>query len=187
MTELIFNEAETIALLKFHLNKQDMESALSLGKRSVIEFPENNIIRFILASVQSDIGLYEQAEQDYLSCLDVDSEFHLARFQLALMYWNITNRLLAIEQFTSIANSTPESFLNDFSNGFIQIHENNIQSAKKYIKKGITNNFLLPDLNKDIQNYIESFDISSTDEVIKDEPILETETITPAQLTKYFS
>ncbi|BCE02738.1 hypothetical protein [Marinicellulosiphila megalodicopiae] len=189
MTDLVFNEAESIALLKFHLKKQDLESALSLGKRAVISFPENNIIRFILASVQSDIGLYEQAQKDYLHCLDADPEFHLARFQLALMYWNHSHQTQSVDEFQQIANSEQETFLNHFSRGFIQLSENNLSEAKTHFQTGMTNNLLLPDLNTDIQKLINNLETNKTDNNVESEMSdnAASESITPAHLSKYFS
>lgn len=140
----VFTEVEAQSLIRHQLVNNQLEPALRLAKQATADYSTNALLWWLRANVESTLNL--PAKDSFAQVLELAQDFHLARFQLALLAWQEGGEQAAA-QFSELATNGEPAFIKEYAAAFAALLEGDIEGAQQLFARAQANNPIYTELN----------------------------------------
>jgi len=127
------------------------KEALQALKAANADHPNTELVLGLLASQYAQLNMYDDAKNTYESLLAINSQNHLAHFQLGMLEYQSGKIEEAIAQWENVA-SQKDDFVANYWIAQAYFKEDRIQQAKPYISKSFEKVPSNHDLSEQIKN-----------------------------------
>jgi len=135
---------------------KDTQKSIGYIKSAIEQAPEDARMRYMLGSLYADIGIYNSAITNMEKALQLDKNYHIARFHLGLLYLMAGKQQDAEATWSALNTLDKNHYLNLFKEGLLKIVHDDVREGIKLIESGIANNQLNEALNHDMQAAIDN-------------------------------
>jgi len=114
---------------------------------------------FFLGSEYAQIGMYDRGVEEMMRSLEVNPDFHIARFQLGLLHLTSGRAQQAREVWAALAligDAHPEAYLKLFWEGLEALIDDDFEKCRALLERGKAANQINLPLNTDMQQVIDS-------------------------------
>ena len=135
--------------------EQKTDEAIKFLKNLLEKKPNNGKAWYFLGALHAEIGLYDRAIIEMEKAVKLDADLYAAHFQLGLLYITSGRVEESINAWKPLDILGPESPLNLFRSGLINLANDNFDQCIVDLTKGIALNTSNKPMNKDMQGIIE--------------------------------
>lgn len=132
----------------------DAQIAIQLFTEASTLNPSSAIPHFLVAAEFMELGQTEQAEAAYARAVLLNSQLHIARFQLGLLFLTTSREEMALVTWEPLLSLEPTNPLRLFAEGFAAMLSNTPEVAVNCFEQGIIQNQENPPLNADMQRIL---------------------------------
>ncbi|MCG6971462.1 MAG: tetratricopeptide repeat protein [Gammaproteobacteria bacterium] len=138
----------------------DPQKSIGILKSAIEQSPEDARMWYMLASLYTDIGIYDKAIHNMEKALQIDPNYAIARFHLGLLQLTSGNRELANTTWLPLNALGETHYLVLFKTGLLHIADDDIEQGILLIRQGIDQNHVVESLNEDMETVIEHASLS---------------------------
>lgn len=139
---------------------KDTQKSIRYIKLAIDGNPEDARMHYLLGSLYADIGLYDNAISNMENALDLDDNYHIARFHLGLLYLMANRQQEAELTWQRLETLDDNHYLTLFKRGLLKIVNDDVREGIALIKAGIDNNHINESLNHDMQAAMDNATLS---------------------------
>lgn len=138
----------------------DTQKSIHYIKSAIHQSPDDARMRYMLGTLYTNIGLYDNAITNMEKALELDAKYHMARFHLGLLYLMGNRQQDAESTWQQLDNLGREHHLNLFKEGLVKIIRDDVREGITLLQKGIDNNHINESLNQDMKVAMENASLS---------------------------
>lgn len=141
-------------------NEDNHHAALEYLHKALEREPQNARARYFLAAEHAELGLIERACSGMLEALEIEPTLEIARFQLGLLYLQLSKPPQARSEFETLSRQGNDKSLMTFAGAYIDLLDEKPEEAKSKLAEGLKTS-TNPALNSDMARVLSS--LTSTD------------------------
>lgn len=158
----LLDSEELLHLAMAAINAGQHPQAMAMLKQALKQDPNNGLVTYLLAAEYAQVGMFDRAMEGMEAALKKAPDLEMARLQLGLLY-TARDRLGEARPLFERLESLPlEDALHWFGAGLLALLDEQVQTCREALQKGMQLNRGNPSLNADMQRILTQLDQHST-------------------------
>lgn len=149
------SQIELLALALEATRRGDSGHSIAYLKEAGARVDASEQTFFLLGSEYAQIGLVDQARENFHRAIDLNTNFSIARFQLGLLYLTNGQPQEALDTWAALSPLGSEHPLENFRLGMQHLVQDEFVACLRHLERGIALNVDNPALNTDMQLVVE--------------------------------
>lgn len=163
-TEEQLDREELMALAEQSLNNEDSEAAMAYLKRALHLDAEDVMALYVLATIHASLGMHERAVEEIAQVLEMEPEFHAARFQLGLIFLAHGDEEGLLHNWSRFTELPHDDTFYLFRRGIEHYFNDRQDLAVHDLTQSIEQNTAYPSIIEDMENIRNEIAAGDTDE-----------------------